>query len=102
MVVPSIQEVFGQTASEANACATPVVGFKIGGLVDIISHQETGFLADPYDPKSLAYGINWVIEDEERNKKLSSQARLKVQNNWDSKIIAKKYIEAYHSALSIH
>ena len=58
--------------------------------------------ADPYNPKSLACGINWVIEDEERNKKLSLQSRLKVQNNWDSKIIAKKYIEAYHSALSNH
>ena len=102
MVVPSIQEAFGQTASEAHSCETPVVGFKIGGLIDIVSHKETGFLADPYNPKSLAYGINWTIENEERNKKLSLQARLKVKKNWDSKIIAKKYIDAYHSALSVY
>ena len=101
MVVPSIQEAFGQTASEAHACGTPVVAFNIGGLIDIVSHQETGFLAEPYDPKSLAYGINWILEDEQRNKRLSSQARLKAQKNWDSKIIAKKYFDAYHSALSI-
>jgi len=101
MVVPSIQEAFGQTASEAHACATPVVGFKIGGLIDIVSHKETGYLADPYNPGSLAYGINWTLEDEERNKKLSSQARLKAEKCWDSRIIAKKYIDAYHSVLSI-
>ena len=101
MVVPSIQEAFGQTASEAHACATPVVGFKIGGLIDIVSHKETGYLADPYKPKSLAYGINWILEDEERNKRLSSQARLKAKKYWDSKIIAKKYIDAYYSALNI-
>ncbi len=100
MVVPSIQEAFGQTASEAHACATPVAAFKIGGLIDIVSHQQTGYLADPYDPKSLAYGINWILEDEERNKKLSSQARLKAKKYWDSRIIAKKYIDVYHSALS--
>ena len=102
MVVPSIQEAFGQTATEAHACSTPVVGFKIGGLIDIVSHQETGYLADPYNPKSLAYGINWTLEDEERHKKLSSQARLKAKKYWDSKIIAKKYIDAYNSALSIY
>ena len=102
MVVPSIQEAFGQTASEAHACATPVAGFKIGGLIDIVSHLETGYLAEPYNPKSLAYGINWILEDEERNKKLSLQARLKAKKYWDSKIIAKKYIDAYHSALSIY
>ena len=102
MVVPSIQEAFGQTASEAHACGTPVVAFNIGGLIDIVSHKETGYLADPYDPKSLAYGINWTIEYEERNKKLSSQARLKAEKYWDSKIIAKKYVEAYHLALGIH
>ena len=102
MVVPSIQEAFGQTASEAHSCATPVVGFRIGGLIDIVSHQETGYLADPYNPKSLACGINWVIEDEERNKKLSSQARLKAEKLWDSRIIAKQYINAYYSALSVY
>ena len=100
MVVPSIQEAFGQTASEAHACATPVVGFKIGGLIDIVSHEETGYLADPYNPESLAYGINWILENEERNKKLSSQARLKAIKYWDSKIIAKMYIDAYYSAFN--
>ena len=97
MVVPSIQEAFGQTASEAHACATPVVAFRIGGLVDVVTHKETGYLADPYEPNSLAYGIHWCLENEERNKKLSLQARSKAKRYWDSKIIAKKYIDAYSS-----
>ena len=101
MVVPSIQEAFGQTASEAHACGTPVAAFEIGGLMDIVSHKETGYLATPYDPKSLANAINWIIEDEERNKRLSSQARLKAKKYWDSNIIAKMYIDAYNSALKI-
>ena len=101
MVVPSIQEAFGQTASEAHACATPVVGFRIGGLIDIITHKETGYLANPYDPESLAYGIKWVIEDNERNKKLSEKARLKAEKKWNSKLIAKKYMEIYSSTLNL-
>ena len=100
MVVPSIQEAFGQTASEAHACGTPVVGFRIGGLIDIITHKETGYLANPYDPESLAYGIKWVIEDNERNKKLSEKARLKAEKKWNSKHIAKKYMDIYSSTLN--
>ena len=97
MVVPSIQEAFGQTASEAHACATPVVAFKVGGLVDIVSHKETGYLANPYNPTSLAYGIHWCLENEDRNRKLSLQARFKAKKYWDSRIIAKKYMDVYHS-----
>jgi len=97
MVVPSIQEAFGQTASEAHACATPVVAFKVGGLVDIVSHKETGYLANPYNPTSLAYGIHWCLENEDRNRKLSLQARFKAKKYWDSRIIAKKYMDLYHS-----
>ena len=102
MVVPSIQEAFGQTASEAHACSTPVVAFSIGGLIDIVSHQKTGYLAKPYDPESLAYGINWTIENEERNQKLSLSSRLKAQKYWDSKVIARRYIDAYNSALNLN
>ena len=34
-VMPSSQEAFGLTALEATACGTPVIGFAVGGLLDI-------------------------------------------------------------------
>ncbi|NER81123.1 MAG: glycosyltransferase, partial [Leptolyngbya sp. SIO1D8] len=49
MVVPSLQESFGQTASEALACATPVVAFNATGLKDIVDHHLNGYLASPYE-----------------------------------------------------
>lgn len=61
MVVPSIRESFGQTASEALACGTPVVAFAATGLLDIVTHQHNGYLAKPYDPIELALGIEWVL-----------------------------------------
>ena len=61
MVVPSRQEAFGQTASEAHACATPAVAFHTGGLPDIVEHQHTGYLAKAFDTEDLAHGIAWVL-----------------------------------------
>ena len=70
MVVPSLQEAFGQTASESLACGTPVVSFEATGLLDIIDHKINGYLAKPFDTSDLAAGINWVLADGNRHKEL--------------------------------
>ena len=42
MIVPSTEEVFGQTASESLACGTPVICFDTTGLKDLVDHQVNG------------------------------------------------------------
>jgi glycosyltransferase involved in cell wall biosynthesis len=61
MIVPSREESFGQTALEALACGTPVVAFRVGGLPEIVEHEVSGFLAEPFDVRELAGGIAWVL-----------------------------------------
>ena len=99
MVVPSIQEAFGQTASEAMACGTPVVAFGATGLLDIVDHKRTGYLAQPFDAEDLAKGIAWVIEDEERWQALSHQARQKVEDEFAIESVAQRYAELYKEVL---
>ena len=77
MVVPSIQESFGQTASEAMACETPVVAFSTTGLTDVVDHKENGYLAKPFKADDLAHGIDWVVRNENYST-LSKNARVKV------------------------
>ena len=42
-------EPFGMAAAEAQACGTPVVGFRRGGLSEVIADGVTGFLVPPDD-----------------------------------------------------
>ncbi len=98
-VVPSMQEAFGQTASESLACGTPVVAFGTTGLLDIIDHQQNGYLAQPFKPESLAKGISWVLEDKETWKRLSANARHKCEENFEISIVTKQYIKIYESIL---
>jgi glycosyltransferase involved in cell wall biosynthesis len=95
MVVPSRYEAFGQTASEALACGTPVVAFDVTGLKDIVDRHENGYLAQPYDSEDLARGIAWVLEDAERHQQLCRNARLKVEAKFTLEVQAREYQKLY-------
>jgi len=99
MVVPSLQESFGQTASEALACGTPVVAFNATGLKDIVDHQVNGYLARPYDSTDLASGIVWVLEDAERQIQLSKAARTKAEKRFSLESQAQAYLKLYAELL---
>lgn len=99
MIVPSLQESFGQTASESLSCGTPVVCFAATGLLDIVDHKKNGYLAKPFDTKDLADGIEWVLNNPDYND-LCANARKKVLKEFDSKVVAKKYIKLYKEILN--
>jgi glycosyltransferase involved in cell wall biosynthesis len=99
MIVPSLQESFGQTAFEAMACGTPVVAFNATGLKDIVDHQQNGYLAQPYETEDLARGIAWVLENKERHQKLSYHAREKTENEFTLEIQAHRYLSLYTEIL---
>lgn len=101
MVVPSLEEAFGQTVTEAMACATPVVSFLETGPESIIEHKKTGYLASYADELDLAKGIEWILSSTELIDKLSTDARYRIENSYDIKIIAKQYEKLYHQLLDI-
>jgi glycosyltransferase involved in cell wall biosynthesis len=96
MVVPSRQEAFGQTATEALACGTPVVAFDATGPRDIVDHERTGYLATPYEGADLATGIEWVLSENEDGS-LSARAREAAVDRFDAETVAQAYQELYES-----
>jgi glycosyltransferase involved in cell wall biosynthesis len=98
-VLPSRQDNFPNTALEAQACGTPVVAFRTGGIPDIVEHQSTGYLAQPYDPHDLAAGIAWVLEDSLRYQTLGIAARNRAEQLWNPARVASLYLEVYRIAL---
>ena len=95
-VAPSIMDAFGKTLAESMACGTPVVCFDATGPKDIVDHQINGYKASPFDSVDLAQGINWILTHS-NYASLSQNAREKVINCFDSKIVAKQYIGLYRS-----
>lgn len=95
MVVPSTHESFGQTATEALACGTPVVAFNATGLKDIVTHQQDGYLATPYEVDDLCQGLTWILEDPERYRRLCYQSRINAERAMPLSLQAERYQALY-------
>ncbi|MEG3936820.1 glycosyltransferase family 4 protein [Microcoleus sp. S36b_A3] len=98
-VAPSIYDNLPNTVMEASACGIPSVGFKIGGMPDLIDHCSNGYLAKPYETEDLARGIAWVLEDSERHQKLCRNAREKVEAKFTLEVQAREYQKLYEEVL---
>jgi glycosyltransferase involved in cell wall biosynthesis len=99
MVVPSRQEAFGQTGSEAQACGTPVVAFAATGLLDVVEDRATGYLARPFDAADLARGLAWVLEDANRWGNLSTAARARALRLWSPRVGVDLHLKLYREVL---
>ncbi|MFN3489630.1 MAG: glycosyltransferase family 4 protein [Emticicia sp.] len=102
-VTSSIQENLPNTIMEAMACGTPAVGFEVGGIPEMIEHQQNGmppngFLAKYKSAESLAEGIKWVLF-EANHEELSKNARQKVLDNYSEKVVIERYLEIYKSMI---
>ena len=94
MVVPSTEDNLPNTAIEAMACGKPVVSFSIGGLPDLISHKQDGYLSKPFESNDLAFGIEWIL-NASNYYELCVKAREKVLQKFDSKVVAESYLKLY-------
>jgi D-inositol-3-phosphate glycosyltransferase len=62
-IVPSYTESFGLVAVESQACGTPVVAAKVGGLLTAVSDGVSGVLIDGHDAVDYASAICRVVRD---------------------------------------
>ena len=99
-VLPSIEDNLPNTILEAIACGTPGVAFDIGGMSDMIDHEENGYLAKPYKIEDLAQGIAWVLGNQERYQKLSNRAREKAEQEFNLSLQASRYLSFFDEILA--
>ncbi len=106
---PSIYEPFGIINLEAMACETPVVAAAVGGIPEVVQHEETGLLvpleqADgspfaPLDPdrfaRDLAAAVNRLMTDEALRGRMAANGRMRVEQHFSWSSIAAQTRDLY-------
>jgi glycosyltransferase involved in cell wall biosynthesis len=99
-IAPSLQDNLPNTIIESLSCSTPCVAFNIGGIPDIIDHQQNGYLAQPYEIEDLTKGIIWILENKQRWRNLCNNARQTVEQKFTLEIQAKSYLSIYQELIN--
>lgn len=99
-VCPSREENLPNTVMESLACGTPVAGFHVGGIPDMVEHEVSGWLAPCYDTEHLARGIAFILEDAQRRRRLGEAGRAKVVREYAADVVARRYITLYDALLA--
>lgn len=97
-LLPSEQESFGLTALEAMACGVPVICAETGGLPEVISHGETGFLFPVGEIRKMAENAVDLLRNPERHELFKNQARRRASQCFNADQIIPQY-EAYYEEI---
>ncbi|MBT8038400.1 MAG: glycosyltransferase family 4 protein [Verrucomicrobiae bacterium] len=90
-------EGLGVVLIEALSYKKPVIASGVGGIVDVIKHEETGLLVEEKNPEQLAAAINRVLDDSDLACSLGSQGYDHVRNFFDWDRIAQQTADIYTS-----
>ncbi len=96
-VTPSLEENLPNTIMEAMAAGTPCVGFRIGGIPEMIDHQANGYVARYRDVEDLARGIRYVLENQKR---LAQHATEKAAATWNEEAVVRQHVELYERIMA--
>ena len=100
VAVPSHREGFGVVCAEAMAHGRPVVAGAVGGLLDLVVHEETGLLVPPRDVEALRAALHRLLDDDELRARLGANARRRAEEelSWDH--VTDLTLQAYEEALA--
>jgi glycosyltransferase involved in cell wall biosynthesis len=81
-VLPSHSEGVSLAVLEAMAAGLPVVVSAVGGLPEIVSHEENGLLIPPKDPEALAASLARLLENPDLARSLGQKAREHIEEKY--------------------
>lgn len=99
-LLPSQSESFGLAALEAMACGLPVIASSVGGLPELIKHNECGFISEIGDIERMTkYAID-LLTNEKKYEMFSKNSRKRAVDKFDASVVVPIYENLYNRVLN--
>jgi N-acetyl-alpha-D-glucosaminyl L-malate synthase BshA len=99
-LLPSQSESFGLAALEAMACGVPVVSSSVGGLPELVVHNQTGFIAEIGDIDMMAKYVIQLLTNEKKYRLFADNSRARAEQRFSKRLIIPQYIQYYEKVLA--
>ncbi len=90
-------EGLGVVLIEAMTYNKPAIATNIGGIVDIILHNETGLLVPQCDPQAIAEAVSAIFSDHDRAQKLAASGYEHIQSHFSWPSVIARFNAVYSS-----
>jgi phosphatidylinositol alpha 1,6-mannosyltransferase len=97
---PSRREGFGVVCAEAMAYGRPVVAGDVGGLRDLVVHEETGLLVSPGDVGALREALERLLGDASLRRRFGEAGRARIAERFTWQRFGDETLRAYEDALA--
>lgn len=100
LLLPSEKESFGLVSLEAMACGVPTIGTRVGGIPEVITHGETGYLAEIGDTMSMAKYACIILSNDELAQRMGIACLYRAQHVFCHDLITSDYEQIYYRVLN--
>jgi L-malate glycosyltransferase len=100
LLLPSEQESFGLAALEAMACEVPVIASRVGGIPEVVTDNETGFLSAVGDVEKMGADAARLLSDSDLRTEMGRRARESAVSRYSTDLVIPQYIQFYERVLA--
>ncbi|NUN70413.1 MAG: N-acetyl-alpha-D-glucosaminyl L-malate synthase BshA [Bacteroidetes bacterium] len=99
-LMPSQQESFGLSALEAMACEVPVISSSVGGLPELVVHNQTGYIAEIGDVERMGKYAIELLTNEQKRSMFAKEGRKRAEELFSLEKIVTEYERHYDKVMN--
>ncbi|MHB1461034.1 MAG: glycosyltransferase family 4 protein [Armatimonadota bacterium] len=98
VALPTFSETFGLSLAEAMACGKPTVAYAVGGVPELVTDGETGFLVPYQDEESLADRLVWLAAHPTEARQMGQAGRCRIEQHFTIDDMVEEILPIYQAA----
>jgi len=99
LVLPTFEDNCPMVVLEAMAAGIPVAASRVGGVPDLITHEQDGLMFDPNHPDEMRSCLERLVREPETRSRFGAAGRSTALERFHPKVIAEEHLKIYREVL---